>query len=74
VPHFEVEIDMAPIEREVSEPGDPQLYNLAEDPYEKQDLAALHPDRTRKMITELETWFDTVNAERRALPDAWPVT
>jgi arylsulfatase A len=73
VPHFEVEIDMSPIEREVSAPGEPQLYNLDEDPYEKQNLAALHPDRTRKMITELETWFDTVNAERRSLPETWPV-
>lgn len=44
----------------------PELYNLAEDPGEARDLAAEHPDRARRMLRDLENWFEDVEADRRA--------
>jgi hypothetical protein len=46
-------------------PAPSQLYNLREDPNEIVDLAARHPDRAHRMLCELETWFEDVEAERR---------
>ncbi len=37
-----------------------QLFNLAKDPQEKKDLAALETKRTGRMKAELETWQKTV--------------
>lgn len=60
-PHF--------IERELSEPGKPELYNIVDDPAEEDNLADKHPERLSRMLNELENWFDRVEAERRALPE-----
>ncbi len=49
----------------------PELYNLAEDPGEQCDRAAEHPDRVSRMLGELETWFEGVEAERRTIPGAY---
>jgi len=69
-PHFEMPLpDPHFIPRELSAPRDPQLFNLAEDPHEDHDLAAVHPDRTARMVNELRNWFDRVQAERRELPE-----
>ena len=56
--------------REVPAPPDPELYNLASDPLETQDLATAHPERARAMLQAIETWFDEVEAERATIPDA----
>ena len=48
----------------------PELYNLADDPSEQSDLANQFPDRTRKMLAQLETWFEDVEAERLTIPGA----
>ena len=69
VAHFETEIDRGHFEREVSSPGAPELYNIAEDAYEENDLAEKYPDRLAKMKSELETWFESVEAERLSLPE-----
>lgn len=50
------------------DPEPVQLYNLAEDPGEANDLAALHPDRAHRLLAQLETWFEDVEASRR---EAW---
>jgi len=39
-----------------------ELYNLADDPYEKADLSAGHPDRVAAMRAELEEWMKSVVA------------
>ena len=52
------------------EPEPPELYNLAEDPSEQRDLAAVHPDRARRMLGALEEWFEDVEADRRSID--WP--
>lgn len=55
--------------REVPPPLPPQLFNIADDPCERHDLAGAEPDRLRKMLRELETWFEQVEAERRTIAD-----
>lgn len=72
-PHFLMEVDMSPIQRpeEPSEPREPELYNIKEDPYENKNLAAQHPERIAMMQLEMENWFHEVNAERCSLPDNW---
>jgi arylsulfatase B len=57
--------------RDVPPPPPPELYNLADDPLEQHDLANAEPDRARKMLRELETWFEEVDAERRSIDDRW---
>jgi len=55
--------------RELPEPSAPELYNIAADPMESNNLAEEHPDRARGMLTELETWFERVEADRAAIQD-----
>lgn len=63
--------DILPVPRLVpQEPEPPELYNLADDPGEEADLASRHPDRVRRMLGELEAWFEQVEAERKTI--AWP--
>ena len=50
-------------------PLPPQLFNIAIDPSESEDLSAIYPERTRKMLTELETWFNEVEAERNKITE-----
>jgi arylsulfatase A len=57
--------------REVPPPPPPELYNVAEDPLEQQNLAEEYPERARKMLRELETWFEEVEAERATIDDDW---
>ena len=56
--------------REVPPPPPPELYNTAEDPLEQRNLADQYPEKTRKMLRELETWFAEVEAERATIDDA----
>jgi arylsulfatase A len=56
-------------ERDVPHPPEPELYNIAEDPLESENLATRHPDRARKMLRELESWFEEVEAERTTVYD-----
>ena len=58
-------------DREIPPPPPPELYNIAEDPLEQNNLADKYPDITRRMLRELETWFEEVEAERRSIKDEW---
>ena len=40
-----------------------ELYNINDDPEEKNDLAAKHPDKVKTYVAEYEKWFDEVTAE-----------
>lgn len=53
--------------RQVPPAPPPLLYNIAVDPYEQQDLAAVEPARAARLLRDLETWFEEVDAERRRL-------
>ena len=37
-----------------------ELYNLADDPLEKKNLAASHPERVKEMRSQLDTWLGSV--------------
>jgi arylsulfatase A len=45
----------------------PELYDLGADPGEEHDVAAGNPEVASRMLTELETWFEEVESERRAI-------
>ena len=69
-PHFETDLpDPHFIERTLSEPSSPELYNINNDPHEDSNLAQTHPDRLNAMAHAYETWFERVQAERNALPE-----
>ena len=55
--------------RIIDEPPRPELYNLTADPLELHDLWVQHPRRASRMLDDLETWFEDVEAERRTIPD-----
>ncbi len=58
-------------EREIPPPPPPELYNIADDPLEQHDLADEQPQRVARMLLELETWFEEVEAERATIDDVW---
>lgn len=49
----------------------PQLFNLAHDPFEREDLATQSPGRVEQMLAQLEDWFSEVESERAAI-EVWP--
>lgn len=55
--------------REVPPPPEAELYSITEDPLEQENLAAQHPEVTRRMLRDLESWFEEVEAERRTITD-----
>ncbi len=57
--------------RNVPAPPPAELYNLKDDPGEKVNLAEQHPDIAARMLNDLETWFEEVDAERRTIQDQW---
>jgi len=46
--------------RKLPPPPPPQLFNIDIDPLEKNDCAPSEPDRVKKMLFELEDWFESV--------------
>ena len=66
------EIAPAPSRAEFSygPPLPAELYNLARDPEEKVNLAEKEPGIAGRMVRDLENWFEEVEADRRACPDA----
>jgi len=55
--------------RQVPPPPPPELYNIALDPLERQNLAAQYPEVVQRLLGELETWFEEVEADRRSIHD-----
>jgi arylsulfatase A len=54
-------------DRDVPPPPPPELYNIAQDPLERQNLADQEPERVGRMMCDLETWFEEVEAERATI-------
>ena len=53
-----------------SPPVEAELYNIDDDPLEKINLAISEPERTGRMLGELQAWFEDVEAERQRIqPD-----
>ena len=65
--HFDMPVRNPPVQRALSAPGEPELYDIADDPCEARNLAAAHPDRVARMRIAAENWFASVEAERRAI-------
>jgi arylsulfatase A len=67
-------VDTTPLpEFDVEDPPAPLLFDVEADPFEQHDLAWEHPERVARMSAALERWFESVEAERRAIPDDWNV-
>jgi arylsulfatase A len=58
-------------QREVPPAPPPELYNIAEDPLEQENLAHKYPERVRKLLRDLENWFEQVEADRATIDDIW---
>ena len=67
VPHFLMKVENPPVERTLSPPDTPELYNIENDPHENINLAQQQPNREHRMKRELETWFEAVEADRRRI-------
>jgi len=51
-------------------PAEVELYHIEDDPLEKNNLAALEPERAGHMVDAMDAWFEEVEAERaRIQPD-----
>ncbi|HXW83174.1 MAG TPA: sulfatase-like hydrolase/transferase [Candidatus Binataceae bacterium] len=48
-----------------------QLFDIVNDPYERDDLAAQQPERVSRMSAELARWFEEVQQERATIDDVW---
>ena len=51
----------------IPDPAPLELYNIDEDPLEKDNLAERESARAARMLSELEDWFEDVEAERRRI-------
>ncbi|MBI3971213.1 MAG: sulfatase-like hydrolase/transferase [Chloroflexi bacterium] len=49
-----------------------QLFNLADDPYERENRAAAEPALVERLTRAHDSWFDAVDTERRTHPDVRP--
>ncbi len=56
-------------EREAPPPPPPELFDVETDPGEQHDLADAEPLRAARLLRELETWFESVERERRTIAD-----
>ena len=62
--------DLLPVPRmKIFPPEEPELFDLSSDPGEQNNLASENPSRVRKMLRELETWFEKVEADRHSIND-----
>lgn len=66
--HYGVFRDMP--KREIPPPPPAELYHLADDPLEQNNLAGVEADRVARMTCMLEQWFEEVEAERRTITDS----
>ena len=66
------QVDTSPLpEFESGPPPAPLLFDVDADPFEQHDLSSEHPERVARMSAAIERWFESVEADRRAIPDDW---
>lgn len=49
------------------------LFNLAEDPYEQNDIALDHSAEVAELRSEMDTWLDRMDAEKHILNSPMPI-
>jgi arylsulfatase A-like enzyme len=57
---------------ETYDPLPPQLFNIAEDPAEANNLSEKEPQITRKLLGQLEDWFDRITPESEKFAEQHP--
>jgi arylsulfatase A len=57
--------------REIPPAPPAELYNLAADPLEQTNVADQYPDISHRLSLELESWFESVERDRRSIDDMW---
>jgi len=61
-----VHVDSSPLPEFDAGPAPaPMLFDIASDPFERNDVASAHPEKVATMTAELERWFDGVEQDRR---------
>ncbi|MFC1479234.1 sulfatase-like hydrolase/transferase [Planctomycetota bacterium] len=60
-------IDEPEPERTIPPPPVPELYNIAEDPLEQNNLAETCPDKASKLLIKLENWFEDIEKDRKEI-------
>jgi hypothetical protein len=56
-------------ERTKPAPPPAQLFDIVNDPFERNDLSAQHPDRVSHMTNALASWFEDVEQDRLTILD-----
>ena len=51
-------------------PPPAQLFDLVNDPFERNDLATKDPDRVTRMTNSLAAWFEDVEHDRLSIHDS----
>ena len=54
-------------ERLIPDPPNPELYNIDSDPGEEVNLVDSNPEVARRLLIDLESWFEEVEKERQSL-------
>jgi arylsulfatase A len=57
--------------RTIPPPVRPELYNIARDPLEMENLADQQPDIAARLLRDLENWFEDVERDRASISDVW---
>lgn len=57
--------------REILSPHPPELYNIEVDPEERFNRAEEEKGLVNRLLSDLETWFEEVEAERATITDCW---
>ncbi len=65
-----IPIELLPVPNiKYPEAEEPELYNISADPGEQFNIAAQFPDVVHRLSIELETWFESVEADRLSIDD-----
>jgi hypothetical protein len=53
--------------RIIPQPHPAELYNMEDDPLERNNLAGKYPQLVKQLTADFESWFNEVESERRTI-------